>query len=75
MYKNPFSPNTSWTAATFSKKIGLVIPNTALPSGEKLKGLSKKFFAKDGFIHTGDLASYAKNGMLKYEGRLKELIK
>ena len=36
---------------------------------------TKKFFAGDGFIHTGDLASYAKNGLLKYEGRLKELIK
>ena len=36
---------------------------------------TKNFFAGDGFIHTGDLASYAKNGLLKYEGRLKELIK
>ena len=36
---------------------------------------NKKFFGKNGFIHTGDLASYSKNGMLKYEGRQKELIK
>ena len=36
---------------------------------------NEKFFSKDGFVHTGDLASYAENGMLKYEGRLKELIK
>merc|ERR1711935_240044 len=36
---------------------------------------TKKFFAGDGYIHTGDLASYAKNGLFKYEGRLKELIK
>merc|ERR1712051_33639 len=36
---------------------------------------TKNFFAGDGFIHTGDLASYAMNGLLKYEGRLKELIK
>ena len=36
---------------------------------------NKKFFAEDGFVHTGDLASYEKNGMMKYEGRLKELIK
>merc|ERR1719431_648391 len=36
---------------------------------------NKKFFAEDGFCHTGDLAYYEKNGMMKYEGRLKELIK
>ena len=38
-------------------------------------GENKKFFGKNGFVHTGDLASYSKNGMLKYEGRHKELIK
>ena len=32
-------------------------------------------FLGDGYIHTGDLASYSKNGLFKYEGRLKELIK
>jgi len=36
---------------------------------------TKEFFAGDGYIHTGDLASYAENGLFKYEGRLKELIK
>ena len=34
-----------------------------------------KFFAEDGFIHTGDLAHYDDNGCLYFEGRLKELIK
>ena len=34
-----------------------------------------KFFADDGFVHTGDLASYQKNGCLTFEGRSKELIK
>ena len=34
-----------------------------------------EFFADDGFIHTGDFVSYNSSGMLKYEGRKKELIK
>ena len=34
-----------------------------------------KFFAEDGYVHTGDLASYNERGLLHYEGRLKELIK
>jgi 4-coumarate--CoA ligase len=34
-----------------------------------------KFFAEDGFFHTGDLAHYDENGVLYFEGRLKELIK
>jgi long-subunit acyl-CoA synthetase (AMP-forming) len=31
-------------------------------------------FSKDGFVHTGDLARYDENGVLYYEGRLKELV-
>ncbi len=34
-----------------------------------------KFFGKDGFFHTGDLAHYNENGILFYDGRLKEIIK
>ena len=34
-----------------------------------------RFFADDGYVHTGDLASYNERGLLHYEGRLKELIK
>ena len=34
-----------------------------------------KFFAEDGFLHTGDLVSYNNLGNLEYEGRLKDLIK
>ena len=34
-----------------------------------------KFFDNDGFVHTGDLGSYQKNGCLMFEGRSKELIK
>merc|ERR1711974_536484 len=36
---------------------------------------NEKFFADDGFVHTGYLASYQKNGCLIFEGRSKELIK
>ena len=34
-----------------------------------------EFFSKDGFIHTGDLGHYDLNGILHFDGRLKELIK
>jgi 4-coumarate--CoA ligase len=34
-----------------------------------------KFFGKDGFVHTGDLARYDENGILFFEGRHKDLIK
>ena len=34
-----------------------------------------KFFAEDGFIHTGDLGHYDNNGILYFDGRFKELIK
>ena len=34
-----------------------------------------EFFSKDGFIHTGDLGHYDINGLLHFDGRLKELIK
>ena len=30
-----------------------------------------KFFAPDGFIHTGDLAHYDENGFIHFDGRLK----
>ena len=30
--------------------------------------------SKEGFVHTGDLARYDENGVLYYEGRLKELV-
>lgn len=36
---------------------------------------NKKFFADDGYVHTGDLGHYDSNGLLYFEGRLKELIK
>ena len=34
-----------------------------------------KFFAPNGFIHTGDLAHYDAKGFLYFDGRLKDLIK
>ena len=34
-----------------------------------------KFFADDGFVHTGDLGHYNENGTLYFDGRHKELIK
>ena len=34
-----------------------------------------KFFAQDGFIHTGDLAHYDEKGFIHFDGRLKDLIK
>ena len=34
-----------------------------------------KFFAKDGFVHTGDMGHYDEEGILYYDSRLKEMIK
>ena len=34
-----------------------------------------KFFAPNGFFHTGDLAHYDDAGVLHFDGRLKDLIK
>ena len=36
---------------------------------------NKKFFGSEGFFHSGDLGHYDENGILFYNGRLKELIK
>ncbi len=36
---------------------------------------NEKFFGRDGFVHTGDLASYDESGVLQYHGRLKTFIK
>ena len=36
---------------------------------------NEKFFGKEGFCHSGDLGHYDDNGVLYFDGRLKELIK
>ena len=36
---------------------------------------TNEFFSEGGFIHTGDLGHYDTNGILHFDGRLKELIK
>ena len=39
------------------------------------KAETAAFFDAEGYVHTGDLARYDENGILYFEGRLKELIK
>jgi hypothetical protein len=36
---------------------------------------TEAFFDADGYVHTGDMGRYDENGILFFEGRLKELIK
>ena len=36
---------------------------------------NSRFFAPNGYIHTGDLAHYDAKGLLYFDGRLKDLIK
>jgi len=36
---------------------------------------NEKFFGKDGFLYSGDFGHYDENGIMYFDGRIKELIK